>query len=233
MKKGILRYKALFFEKKAWKKNLQICGIDEAGRGPLAGPVVISAAIIPINTKYHLLKDSKLLTHKELILAYNWINKNCIHSSVVCSWKTIDRINIYQATLESMKRAFLLLIENPRVQLNSIKYVLIDAMPLKLEDIFSHPGLEIHSFPYGESISSSIAAASIVAKVTRDKIMEQMNLLFPVFNLGQHKGYGTKEHWSLLGRYGETIIHRKSYLKNPIYVIEKGKQKNLFEDKNV
>ncbi|MCK4265370.1 ribonuclease HII [Candidatus Babeliales bacterium] len=229
MKKRNFFYKKRFFEKIAWQKKLLVCGIDEAGRGPLAGPVVVSAAIIPPNSTYTLLKDSKILSKKELVLAYEWISKNGMHASVIYSWKEIDKHNIYQATLKAMKRAYLLLLEKYKIRLEDIKYLLIDAMPLKVEPPYKHKNMDIEYFPHGEIISPSIAAASIVAKVTRDNLMQKMSKLFPAFKLDKHKGYATKEHWNLIGRHGESIIHRKTYVRNARHTLEKAGQMKLFE----
>lgn len=218
-----------FFENRAWENKLYVCGVDEVGRGCLAGPVVVSAVILPQKTT-NSLKDSKVLTEKERKIAYEWIVQNTFYSTVILSHSIIDKINIYQATLLGMKRAFIQL--NLTIPFNHelIKYLVIDAMPLKIDSAHSHANLEIHYFPFGESISSSIAAASIVAKVTRDKLMENMDLIIPGFNLAKHKGYGTKEHYEMIKNNGSSLIHRKSFLKGINQNEPKSRgQQNLFD----
>ena len=212
MKIKVSPEKHAFFEKIAWQKNLLVCGLDEVGRGCLAGPLVVAAVILPQNTDNALLKDSKTLKPKTLFEAYSWIVQNCHYSIITTSWQEVDRLNIYQATIQSMKKSFISLLENPMIQPANIQYVLTDAMPLKLESTFSHSNLELLYFPKGETISPSIAAASIIAKVTRDNLMIKMNKIFPFWGLEKHKGYGTKLHLNKLNATGPTIIHRKSFL---------------------
>ena len=223
MKTSTFLYKPRFFEEKAWKKNLITCGIDEVGRGSLAGPLVVAAAITPQNCKY-VLKDSKLLSYKQLLEAYDWINQHCIYSTATMNWKEIDRINIYQATLKTMNKAYIQLISDPRVDFRRIKYLLTDAMPISPDKSCIHENMEIFHFPKGESISPSIAAASIVAKVTRDRVMVKMSQYFPAFKLEQNKGYGSKYHYEHIIKNGPSIIHRKSFLKK----LEGEKNESLF-----
>lgn len=223
-----LRYPPKFFEKTAWRDGLYVCGIDEVGRGCLAGPLVVAACILPTNTQYSL-KDSKVLTELERENAYAWILKNCFYSVSVVSPELIDKLNIYNATLLAMKRAFVQLIEVMPLKFDLLKYLLIDAMPLKLDDSCKHENLEIHYFPYGESISPSIAAASIVAKVTRDHLMNDYSLIFPDFGLEQHKGYGTKMHIQNMNKKGASIIHRASFITEIInYGNERKSQQSIF-----
>lgn len=221
-----------FFEKKAWAEGLYTCGIDEVGRGCLAGPVVVGAAILPHNTTYHLLKDSKVLSADERNIAFKWINAHCQWSVSIVSNRMIDTINIYQATLFGMKKAYLNLAEKLPFPIEQLKYVLIDAMPLELDKTFGHKDLEFHHFNYGERFSTSIAAASIVAKVTRDNLMEHISPYFPAFSFEQHKGYATKQHIAALLAHGPTIIHRTSFISaiKTEQDAEKSLQQTLFDE---
>ena len=218
-----------FFEKAAWTDNLYACGLDEVGRGCLAGPLVTGAVILPPKTSYRLLKDSKILTEAERNTAYAWITKHCFWSVGIVSPQTIDTINIYQATLYAMKKAYLQLIEQMPISLESLKFVLIDAMPLTLPATARHAALELHHFNYGERFSASIAAASIVAKVTRDRLMEKIATSFPAFGFEQHKGYATKQHIDALLEHGATLIHRQSFISKIKTNPQKLMQQNLFE----
>jgi ribonuclease HII len=223
-----------FFEKKAWAEELFVCGIDEVGRGCLAGPLVVGAAIVPANTTYKLLKDSKILSESQRNEAYAWITKHCTWAIGYASPSVIDTINIYQATLFTMKKAYLNLITQLPFPPEKLRYVLVDAMPLNLSSVAHHPSLEVFHFNYGEQFSSSIAAASIVAKVTRDRLMEKIHHLFPDFDFCHNKGYATKNHIAALLAHGPTIIHRSSFISNihsdkdP----EKTSQQSLFNEEN-
>ncbi len=200
-----------FFEHEAWGQNKLVCGIDEAGRGPLVGPVVVAAAVLPINTTYKLLKDSKVLTEVEREQAFTWIVKHAIYSVVVVNHHDIDCLNIYQATKRAMHKAYVQIIE----QLQSVELlhsVLVDAMPLEIAPGYKHDKLEVHSFPFAESKSKSVAAASIIAKVTRDRLMVRLNSSFPLYNFQQHKGYGTPAHDVSIRLHGPSIIHRNSFI---------------------
>jgi len=203
-----------FFEKKAWQQNLFVCGIDEVGRGCLAGPVVVGAVILPINTTYHLLKDSKVLTEEEREKAFDWIVRNCTWATGHVSAQVVDSVNIYQATLLAMKKAFLSLFSQLPFPQEKLAYTLIDAMPLKLEKPIVPTTLEFCHFNYGEKFSTSIAAASIVAKVTRDHLLEKYATLLPGFELEKHKGYATKAHIEKLSFHGASAIHRKTFITN-------------------
>ncbi len=203
-----------FFEKIAWADEYFACGLDEVGRGCLAGPLVVGAAIVPRNTTYRLLKDSKILSESQRNEAYEWITQHCTWSIGYASPHVIDSINIYQATLFAMKKAYLHLITKLPFPHEKLRFVLVDAMPLKLDPETTHTALEIHHFNYGEKYSSSIAAASIVAKVTRDRLMEKIHHSFPTFGFDHHKGYATKQHIEAIRAHGHSIIHRKSFLSN-------------------
>ena len=227
MKKKKLAYQPLFFENSAWQNNTLVCGIDEAGRGPLAGPLVVGAVIIPVGKSHKLLQDSKVLTKTQRLKAYEWISRHCMYSYALCSNDTIDRINIYQATLVTMKKNFYQLIAKYNI-ISQLSHVLIDAMPLSLPTTYSK--LNIKYFNYGENISPTIAAASIVAKVERDRIMKTFNTIFPQYGLAKHKGYGTKNHIIALQKHGASLIHRQSFLTKLIEVDknERKIQKSLF-----
>lgn len=203
-----------FFEQKAWAENNFVCGIDEVGRGCLAGPLVVGAVILPPNTTYPLLKDSKILTEEEREKAYKWIVRTCTWSIGHATPDTIDQINIYQATLLAMKRALLSLLTHLPFSEKQLAYVLIDAMPLSIENTIVPASLTFCHFNYGETFSTSIAAASIVAKVTRDRIMHQYATHFPGYDFEKHKGYGTKTHIEKLSVYGASAIHRKTFITN-------------------
>jgi ribonuclease HII len=192
------------FEKKNSLDNKILCGIDEVGRGCLAGPVVTAAAILKSTRKNSLIKDSKLLNEKQLEKAYTWLVKNSIFSVSIIDHKGIDKHNIYKATQISMCKAYYQLCaiapEAPTV-------VLVDAVKLPLS-------CEVISMFKGERESISIAAASIIAKVTRDRIMKRLSVSFPAYQLHEHKGYATKVHYDALFAQGSSPIHRSTFLKN-------------------
>lgn len=194
-------------EKNYWKENKIICGIDEAGRGCMAGPVVIAAAILNPNIDHDYLIDSKKLNLNQLEFMYNWLLDKCIFSVSIASPRIIDKHNIYQTTVKQMRSALLHLFE----QSKKPDLIAIDAMPLKLENT-PYSEIEIISMTQGESKSKSIAAASIIAKVTRDNIMKRLEKSFPGYGLAQHKGYCTKIHQSSTISLKPTVIHRTSYL---------------------
>lgn len=221
------------FEKAAWQENRFACGIDEVGRGCLAGPVIVAAAIIPQNTSCCLLRDSKTMTETQREEAYAWITANCFYATAMVNHRLIDTCNIYDATLLAMKKAYLTLIVQLPFGFEHLRYILVDAMPLKLDSCNSHETLEIHHFPYGESYSSSIAAASIIAKVTRDRLMKKISPLFPVYDFAEHKGYATKKHITALLTHGSSVIHRKTFVDTVYkHQKQKGNQLSLFGDKH-
>ncbi|MCB9493185.1 MAG: ribonuclease HII [Epsilonproteobacteria bacterium] len=219
---------ANYFEHDAWKNNAYVCGLDEVGRGCLAGPVVVGAAILPVNTTSNLLKDSKVLDGKKREEAFVWINKHCLWTTVSLDHHIIDHLNIYQATLRAMKQATVQLMAQLPFCKDRLKYIVTDAMPLKLPQVFMHEKLELHHFTNGEKYSTSIAAASIVAKVTRDRLMERMDKHFPQFGFASHKGYATKKHLASINTHGPLIIHRKSFLKKVITIKADHGQQCLF-----
>ena len=165
------------FENLAWEDKKYVCGIDEVGRGSLGGPVFASAVVLPIRTTNFLLKDSKILSSKKREEAFDWIKKHCFYSIGMVNPNRIDFMNVYQATVFAMKKAFLNLVFSGLFSINNLRYVLVDAVPLKFSRSVGH--FVVESFNFGEQISSSIAAASIVAKVKRDYIMKKLGTIFP------------------------------------------------------
>jgi ribonuclease HII len=176
-----------------------VAGIDEAGRGPLAGPIVAAAVILPEDTVLDGVKDSKKMSEKARESAFSLIERRAIDISLaVVSPKEIDRINILQATLKAMKQAVLTL--NPQPD-----YLLIDG---------THPiDLPIHQrcIIKGDQLSLSISAASVLAKVYRDRIMYSYHELYPWYGFSSNKGYGTYKHREAIERYGPCCIHRLTF----------------------
>ncbi len=195
MKCNLLKY-----EKELYKNNISlIAGVDEAGRGPLAGPVVAAAVILPKNYKLDGLNDSKQLTEKKREEYFKVLEKEALSIGVgIISPQEIDDINILEASRKAMYVALNNLDLTP-------EYILSDAMSLNDIDIPSRPII------HGDALSLSIAAASVIAKVTRDHIMYEMDLKYPEYNFKKHKGYPTKEHLELLKKYGVMEEYRKSY----------------------
>ncbi|MDE6013790.1 MAG: ribonuclease HII [Anaeroplasmataceae bacterium] len=176
-----------------------ICGVDEAGRGPLAGPVVVAACILPAFLRIDGINDSKQLSSKKREELYKQIVKNAIAYKIVfVSEEDVDQLNIYQATKKGMLEAISSLETKP-------DYVLVDAMPL------SELKQPHQSIIHGDARCASIAAASILAKVTRDEYMEKMDVKYPNYGFKKHKGYGTKAHFEALDKYGPCPIHRKTF----------------------
>jgi ribonuclease HII len=204
-------FKKNYFETQAWDNGQIVCGLDEVGRGCLAGPVVTAAVILPPYKISRLLKDSKLMTPEERLAAYAWIEKHCLFSLGIVHHRMIDDRNIWQSTLIAMKKALVnLLAKAPKAP----SAIVVDAMPLNLADT-AYNAIPVHNFPFGERKSSSIAAASIVAKVKRDAMMQRLETVFPGYYLGQHKGYSTQLHKNALkSKDKRLIIHRQSFLKN-------------------
>ncbi len=197
-----------FFEKSLWEQQKLVVGIDEVGRGCLAGPLVTAAVILPLGKTSPLLKDSKILTESERLEAYQWIVARCSYQVGLVHHRIIDTHNIWQATLIAMKRAVVNLLPQVPQRPGAI---LVDAMPLQLHDtgFFDIP---VYYFNKGETYSSSIAAASIIAKVTRDGLMKKYDLLFPGYQFEKHKGYATQLHHSCIQKERHLIIHRESFL---------------------
>ena len=192
----------LSFEHEASRQGYQlIAGIDEAGRGSLAGPVVAAAVILPPGLMIDGVNDSKKLTPRRREALYQVIHQHALATGIgVVGNEDIDRINILRATIMAMEMA----VKNLKIPPD---YLLIDAVSLSDSRIPHRPIIK------GDMLSVSIASASIVAKVTRDRLMTDEHSLFPQYNFMTHKGYGTRDHVSRLRLYGPSIIHRKSFLK--------------------
>jgi len=201
----------VFYEKNFWKKQAYVCGIDEVGRGCLAGPVITAAVTLHPFATHDLLIDSKILSEKNRIIAAEWILKNSWFSYGIIDNVEVDRINIYKATQEAMRQAVYGLFSQ-KIGPWRPELILIDAMPLAIPHLSPMP--EIISFPYGESRSISIAAASILAKVKRDELITRMGKIFPGYSFDTHKGYGTAEHQKNLQLKGPSLLHRTTFIKN-------------------
>ena len=177
----------------------RIAGIDEAGRGPLAGPVVAAAVVLPVRCRLSGIDDSKQLSEGERARLYAAILEHAVGMGIgSADVGEIDRLNILEATKLAMRRAIDQLAPPP-------DYLLIDAVTL--------PGIGIPERPIikGDSLSLSIAAASIIAKVTRDRLMAEYHDMFPEYDFLSHKGYGTREHLQRLARHGPCSIHRRTF----------------------
>ena len=178
-----------------------LCGVDEAGRGPLAGPVCAAAVILPPDVELPGLNDSKKLTDKKRRELYDLITERALAWSVaLVDEKTIDEINILQATFQAMTEAVVQLAVAPDL-------VLVDGnrepdLPVKTQCVV-----------VGDGKSASIAAASVLAKVTRDRLMEELDEQYPQYGFAVQKGYGTRRHYDALNTYGPCPIHRMSFLK--------------------
>ncbi len=177
----------------------RIAGVDEAGRGPLAGPVVAAAVILPVRCRLIGVDDSKQLSVSERDRLYAAIMDRAVSVGVGSSTaEEIDRINILEATKLAMRRALAGLTPAP-------DYVLIDAVSL------TGMAMPVRPIIKGDALSLSIAAASIVAKVTRDRVMVQFHEAYPQYNFLSHKGYGTEEHLARLAEYGPSPVHRRTF----------------------
>ena len=189
------------FEKE-YETHGWVCGIDEVGRGPLCGPVVASAVILPKDCQILYLNDSKKLSEKKREELYDVIMEQAVAVGVgMATPERIDEINILQATYDAMRQAISNLKVKPAVLLN---------------DAVTIPGVEIPQIPIikGDAKSVSIAAASIIAKVTRDRMMVEYDRMYPGYDLASNKGYGTKVHMEALRTIGPCEIHRKTFIKN-------------------
>ena len=190
-------------ERKLRKAGVEIiAGIDEAGRGPLAGPVVAAAVILPERFRHKTLTDSKQLSaevREEIYCELTAPGCGITWAVSIVDHEEIDRINILRATHQAMRRAMVALTLAPQ-------HALIDGLPVRPFPI-PHTALV-----GGDALSLSIAAASVIAKVTRDRIMLEMDALYPVYQFSQHKGYGTPGHLAMLSTHGPCPIHRRSFL---------------------
>lgn len=189
------------YEKELYNKNVNyIGGVDEVGRGPLIGPVVAACVVLPNNFKLEGLTDSKKISEKKRDIFCEYIKENALAYGVgIIGPEKIDEVNIYEATKLAMKEA----IQQVRSQI-CLEHVLIDAMPLQLD-------IPTTSIIKGDAKSISIAAASVVAKVTRDKMMYELDNKYPNYGFGSHKGYPTKKHIEAIKKYGLIDGYRKSY----------------------
>ncbi len=188
----------LDYEKKY--KGKVIAGIDEAGRGPLAGPVVCACAVMPMDNIIEGVNDSKKLSAKKREELYDKIKKVAISYSIVeVDEKTIDKINILQATKLGMKKALETLSVKPDI-------VLIDAVKIDCR-------VPQENIIKGDALSYNIAAASILAKVYRDRMMVELDKKYPQYGFAKHKGYGTKAHIEALKKYGKCELHRDTFIK--------------------
>ena len=189
------------YEHELNKKGINIiAGVDEVGRGPLIGSVITACVVLPKDFELTGLTDSKKLSEKKRNEYYKIIKEKALAIGIgECTEKEIDKYNIYEATKIAMKRA----IDEANKQI-SIEHVLIDAMPLELD-------IPTTSIIKGDAKSITIAAASVIAKVTRDKMMYELDKIYPMYDLANNKGYPTKKHLAAIEEYGITKYHRLSY----------------------
>ncbi len=181
-----------------------VCGVDEAGRGPLAGPVFAAAVILPENYSHEILNDSKKLSEKKRDLVYDDIIRDAISYSVgIATEKEIDEINILNATFLAMKRA----VEDLSVKPD---FAYIDG------NQYPKTGIKEETIIKGDAKCMSVAAASIIAKVSRDRFMLKIAEEYPHYQFEKHKGYGTKLHYEMIEKYGVSDVHRRSFLKKII-----------------
>lgn len=188
------------FEQPLWDLGYNhVVGIDEAGRGPIAGPLVVAAVILPVNYDHPIINDSKKLSVKKRDLLFDVIVQEAVaYTVVIVEPEQIDQLNIYQATKQAMQQC----VENLMLTCD-VNHALTDAMPIPFE-----PHTSIIK---GDARSISIAAASILAKVTRDRLMIEYDALYPEYEFKQHKGYPTKKHFEALKLHGICPIHRHSF----------------------
>ena len=190
----------LFFERKYWSEGVEIiAGVDEAGRGPLAGPVVAAAVVFPKEVYLEGVDDSKKLSPHRREQLFPLIHERALGVGIgVVSHEEIDRINIYQASILAMKKA-----------LDQLS--MVPSLVLADGNSFRHETLRFENIIKGDARSFTIAAASIIAKVTRDGLMREYDRLFPGYGFAKHKGYGTREHVEAIRRNGLCEIHRRSF----------------------
>ena len=202
--KEIARTEEMSIYERKYSDFQAICGIDEVGRGPFAGPVVAAAVILPKDNPILYLNDSKKLTEKKREALYDEIMEKAVAVGIgLVSPQRIDEINILQATYEAMREAISKLSVKPDLLLN-------DAVTIPQVDIKQVPIVK------GDAKSVSIAAASIIAKVTRDRLMVEYDEVLPGYDFASNKGYGTKAHIEGLQKYGPTPIHRMTFIKNHV-----------------
>lgn len=189
------------YETELYNKGIKyIGGVDEVGRGPLVGPVVTACVVLPKDFKLEGLTDSKKLSEKKRDLYYDYIIENCIAYAIgEVSPDEIDEINIYEAS----RKAMIIAIDKVKQQID-LEHVLVDAMPLDID-------IPTTSIIKGDSKSISIAAASVIAKVTRDRMMYELDEKYPEYGFSKHKGYPTKAHVEAINKYGLIEGYRKTY----------------------
>ena len=200
------------YENKLYKQGINyIGGVDEVGRGPLVGPVVAACCVLPKDFVLEGLTDSKKLSEKKRNAFFDYIKDNCICYGIgIVEPEIIDEVNIYQATKIAMKQAISIVEEQI-----DLEHVLIDAMPLDLD-------IPTTSIIKGDSKSISIAAASVLAKVTRDSMMYELDKKYPQYGYASHKGYPTKKHLEAIHKYGLIEGYRKTY--GPVREILEGEK---------
>lgn len=202
LEKELARLEAMEQYEKEYGGHVSICGVDEAGRGPLAGPVAAGAVILPKGCRILYINDSKKLSKSRREELFLEIKDKAVAWGVgIVPPARIDEINILQATYEAMREALLQLKVKPDLLLN---------------DAVTIPGIEFEQVPIikGDAKSMSIAAASILAKVTRDRMMEEYEAIFPDYGFARHKGYGTAEHIRAIREFGPCPIHRRTFIRN-------------------
>ncbi|MFZ2188643.1 MAG: ribonuclease HII [Candidatus Moraniibacteriota bacterium] len=200
-----------------------VLGIDEAGRGPLAGPVVASVAILKDfkslnleDKKWNFIRDSKTLSEKQRETMFDFIHEHFYVGVGICDHLTIDRMNILEASFLAMKKAITNLVASTKYNVSSMEggYIIHDTRYIILVDgnkIIPSLSMEQLAIVSGDKLVKSIAAASIIAKVTRDRIIREADKLYPKYGFAKHKGYGTKMHIDALKEYGPCEIHRKTF----------------------
>ncbi|MFA5833514.1 MAG: ribonuclease HII [Bacteroidota bacterium] len=200
----------LEYEQKYWNNGIQyIAGVDEAGRGPLAGPVVASAVIFAPDVLIEGVNDSKKLTEKKRETLFHLIHEKALAVGIgIVGHEVIDRINILQASFLAMNKAIELLKIKPQ-------QLLVDG------NFFRHERFPVENIIKGDALSHSIAAASIIAKVTRDSLMKDLHDQYPEYDFAKHKGYGTKAHIEAIRKHGYSPIHRRSFHVNQLDGLEK------------
>lgn len=200
------------YEHEIYKQGFKyIGGVDEVGRGPLIGPVVTSCVVLPKDFKLDGLTDSKKLSEKKRNEYYEYIINNCVAYSIgMCTPEEIDEINIYQASRLAMIRAI-----NKVKEQVPLDYILSDAMPMDID-------IPVMDIIKGDAKSISIAAASVVAKVTRDRMMYELDKKYPEYGFARHKGYPTRGHYDALNKYGLIEGYRKTY--GPVIKIMEGEK---------
>ena len=189
------------YEKELWNNGIEhVAGVDEVGRGPLIGPVVTACVVLPHNFILEGLTDSKKLSEKKRDMYYDYIMENAIAVEIgLCTPEEIDEMNIYSASREAMIRA----INKVRTKVN-VGHVLSDAMPIDMD-------IPVTPIIKGDLKSISISAASVIAKVTRDRMMYELDKKYPLYGFKNHKGYPTKKHLEAISKYGLIEGYRKTY----------------------